>query len=652
MNDTARTEEHAAARHKRITGSRIGKIMAGSPAAWDTLSDMLHDPEPEKFYSLENTPNMPEPLRRGLEYEPQARADFFFRHDEYDIEQPMFCQPGEEKSYNKETGIMIHKGIEADKDLWEWVGVSPDGILKSGVMNVLAGLELKVPSLEKHLEWAQAGIVPAEHLPQCFLSLLVTGADHWWFCSFCPEIEGDERFFEVKLEREDLYLQHMKNRIRIFLEGHQAHKTFAKPAPVQEAIPATSFPVVKFGIEDKAIDVLIERYGTMVAPTTSPEYAVVKAANIDLVKRRTGIKKVYDKATEEAKDYIAGVRTEKNRLTGRLADVEAHTKQLRTAWEDEQLRIKEEKEAKEAERIATIRDAIEFMNTDAMRELDGLTSAKITEHIKMFSRSEITESRYEEFFTEAQNARMALLVKAEDYRLKVIDQEQEAARVAQEQKELRERNELLERENKERLDREEKEEIERVRAKNIDDQFSWIRESVMEALDGTLAGAEAIVTRLKKVPVSFFEERSDEVIALLEKTIKVVDGIIADKKAELDALEPVGDGVTDDTEAIRAGAPISTMAADSKIDFDEGEKPFPTTALFEQLSAIQHDLIWCHWQRYVHAKLSKTRAIPMADWRRWEQQINTPYNELSESEKDSDREQVAKFWDLIKEQQS
>ncbi|MEE9574695.1 MAG: YqaJ viral recombinase family protein, partial [Gammaproteobacteria bacterium] len=105
----ARTNEHEQARHKRITGSRIAKIITGGPAAWDTLSAMLHAPEPEKFFDIENTPNMPEQMKRGHEYEPMARGEFFMRHDEYEVEQPDFCVPGD----------------DVDEDLREWIGVSP-----------------------------------------------------------------------------------------------------------------------------------------------------------------------------------------------------------------------------------------------------------------------------------------------------------------------------------------------------------------------------------------------------------------------------------------------------------------------------------------------------------------------------------------------
>jgi hypothetical protein len=72
----------------------------------------------------------------------------------------------------------------------------------------------------------------------------------------------------------------------------------------------------------------------------------------------------------------------------------------------------------------------------------------------------------------------------------------------------------------------------------------------------------------------------------------------------------------------------------------------------EKGADLEHER-WAKWQRYVH-----TKCVPSADdgiWQigyefieRWERQINTPYAELSESEKESDREQVRPYLPLIK----
>lgn len=74
--------------------------------------------------------------------------------------------------------------------------------------------------------------------------------------------------------------------------------------------------------------------------------------------------------------------------------------------------------------------------------------------------------------------------------------------------------------------------------------------------------------------------------------------------------------------------------------------------LFEKLAEIEHER-WTSWQEYVF-KICKINPdnndeliIPGWAVKHWMRQINTPYKKLSEKEKESDREQVLKYWHLI-----
>jgi len=74
--------------------------------------------------------------------------------------------------------------------------------------------------------------------------------------------------------------------------------------------------------------------------------------------------------------------------------------------------------------------------------------------------------------------------------------------------------------------------------------------------------------------------------------------------------------------------------------------------LLETLAAIEHDR-WAHWQRYMHGKGERlpdgSLLLPADLVRRWELQIATPYSELTECEKDSDRDQVKKYLPVVLE---
>ena len=83
---------------------------------------------------------------------------------------------------------------------------------------------------------------------------------------------------------------------------------------------------------------------------------------------------------------------------------------------------------------------------------------------------------------------------------------------------------------------------------------------------------------------------------------------------------------------------------------------YPKNKLFEKLAEIEHQR-WADWQKYMHSKCEKeglpnsdgnyNRIIPANLFLNWEKQIKTLYNDLSEKEKDSDRNQVMRYWALI-----
>ena len=60
-----------------------------------------------------------------------------------------------------------------------------------------------------------------------------------------------------------------------------------------------------------------------------------------------------------------------------------------------------------------------------------------------------------------------------------------------------------------------------------------------------------------------------------------------------------------------------------------------TSDIIERLAAHEHEQ-WAHWTRYMLDNLTEENIA------RWRQQIETDYQDLSESEKESDREWARK----------
>ena len=86
-----------------------------------------------------------------------------------------------------------------------------------------------------------------------------------------------------------------------------------------------------------------------------------------------------------------------------------------------------------------------------------------------------------------------------------------------------------------------------------------------------------------------------------------------------------------------------------KIYLDEVRKLAKETAerllqgAVEDLADIEHQR-WSHWQRYLHGKGTPqpdgSLLLPEDQVSRWTRQMSTAYADLSEKEKESDREQV------------
>lgn len=81
---------------------------------------------------------------------------------------------------------------------------------------------------------------------------------------------------------------------------------------------------------------------------------------------------------------------------------------------------------------------------------------------------------------------------------------------------------------------------------------------------------------------------------------------------------------------------------------DEADKLL--AGLIEVLADIEHGR-WSHWQSYLHEQAKRqpdgSLLLPADLVKKWDKQIITPYAALSDSEKESDREQVRKYLPVI-----
>jgi predicted alpha/beta hydrolase len=86
------------------------------------------------------------------------------------------------------------------------------------------------------------------------------------------------------------------------------------------------------------------------------------------------------------------------------------------------------------------------------------------------------------------------------------------------------------------------------------------------------------------------------------------------------------------------------------MQYSERQSAAFSPELIETLAAAEHDR-WSHWQRYLHAQCTEepdgSLRIPAHLVRQWSRQMTTPYGDLTEAERNSDREQVHRYLPII-----
>jgi len=97
------------------------------------------------------------------------------------------------------------------------LGCSPDGLIQDAEGPIVAGLEIKCPQIDTHVEYLIDNILPKKYAPQVHWSMAVTGLDVWYFMSYFPNL----RSLIVKVERDE-YTEKIESAALEFAERYQS----------------------------------------------------------------------------------------------------------------------------------------------------------------------------------------------------------------------------------------------------------------------------------------------------------------------------------------------------------------------------------------------------------------------------------------------
>lgn len=163
----------------------------------------------------------------------------------------------------------------------------------------------------------------------------------------------------------------------------------------------------------------------------------------------------------------------------------------------------------------------------------------------------------------------------------------------------------------------------------------WLQSDIIAAstAEGWQERREKTLAALKKIKDTARTDPLIEVVYGLAVQLALMDDEAAEMRRKARALDDRifftkarVDGLWEDLKEMRDGAPA-----------EEGDDD----PLLERLAALEHDQ-WAHWTRYLLANMTRENV------ERWRRQIETPYAELSEKEKESDREWARKVVQIVR----
>lgn len=300
---------------------------------------------------------------------------------------------------------------------------------------------------------------------------------------------------------------------------------------MSKELTVTQRAVTALGYEnEKQLTELAAQSKDLLRVTNEDSYKQIHAARIVLKNSRIEIEKRGKAAREDATKFSKAVIEEEKRLIGLIKPEEDRLQTIQTEHDDAEERAREAKILAEQKRVEDIQEHI----SDIRKWLELCTrydtpAETIAVNIKDLSALEITDERFQEFRSQADEVKTAVLTKLREAHTAAVAREEEKREAAKAQAELAKlRAEQAERETKERAEREERERQEREK-----------REAEEKAAREKLAAEQAEVARKQKI-------ENDRIAAENKR--------LADERAAFEAEQAEAKRKADEAERARLAA--------------------------------------------------------------------------------------------------
>lgn len=122
-----------------------------------------------------------------------------------------YCEPAARAAYELANDVDVIECAFIERD--ENIGVSPDGLVGDDGL-----LEIKCPNSVTQIKRFLSGEFPTEYKAQVQGQLWVSGRDWCDFVSYDPRIEGEASYFEIRVNRDEEYIQELEKQCELFIQ--------------------------------------------------------------------------------------------------------------------------------------------------------------------------------------------------------------------------------------------------------------------------------------------------------------------------------------------------------------------------------------------------------------------------------------------------
>lgn len=304
----------------------------------------------------------------------------------------------------------------------------------------------------------------------------------------------------------------------------------------------------------------------IVTITNADGYKECHAARMALKRERVAIEGLGKTAREDATAFSKAVIAEERRL---IAIIEPEETRLQALQDAVDARVEADKQAKhkaEQDRIAAIQQRLSWIRNRAI-EMIGKTSGELARALAAMEALPVDAEHYAEFATEAEGARGLAIDRLRTMRDASQVADEQRATIAEQQRQLAEKQAQLDAEDKERAARMVREDAERKFANDFDDAVREDQQRTEEiARFHKFAAEDAARKFLQSWDDAIAEDANRAELARLAANIEEQDRIAKEAAAERDHLRRALESTADPRKALSL---IRTEALEAMRDYHD-----------------------------------------------------------------------------------